>query len=52
VTTIALATIGADKVLELYYQNPRFGFSLIRLISGFVVGDPARAANGTSPAFE
>ena len=48
----ALATISADKVLELYYQNPRFGFFLIRLISGLVVGDGARAANGTSPAFE
>jgi CRP/FNR family cyclic AMP-dependent transcriptional regulator len=47
-----LATISADKVFELYYQNPRFGFFLIRLISGFVVGDLARAANGTSPALE
>ena len=47
-----LATISADKVLELYYQNPRFGFFLIRLISGLVVGDLARAANGTSPALE
>jgi CRP/FNR family transcriptional regulator, cyclic AMP receptor protein len=40
-----LATISADKVLELYYQNPRFGFFLIRLISGLVVGDRAPAAN-------
>jgi hypothetical protein len=23
-------------VLELYYQNPRFGFFLIRLVSGIV----------------
>jgi CRP/FNR family transcriptional regulator, cyclic AMP receptor protein len=40
-----LATISADKVYELYYQNPRFGFFLIRLISGLVAGDRAPAAN-------
>jgi CRP/FNR family transcriptional regulator, cyclic AMP receptor protein len=40
-----LATISADKVLELYYQNPRFGFFLIRLISGLVVADRPPAAN-------
>jgi CRP/FNR family transcriptional regulator, cyclic AMP receptor protein len=44
-----LATISADKVLELYYQNPRFGFFLIRLISGLVLEDPARAAGEGSP---
>jgi CRP-like cAMP-binding protein len=41
-----LAAISRDKVLELYYQNPKFGFFLIRLISGYVPGDrggdPAR----------
>ena len=31
-----LYTITRDKVLELYYQNPRFGFFLIRLIAGLV----------------
>jgi CRP/FNR family transcriptional regulator, cyclic AMP receptor protein len=31
------ATIGRDKVLELYYQNPEFGFFLIRLVSGLVL---------------
>ena len=40
-----LYAIAKDKVLELYYQNPRFGFFLIRLISGLVVGDRAPAAN-------
>jgi CRP/FNR family transcriptional regulator, cyclic AMP receptor protein len=40
-----LATISADKVLELYYENPRFGFFLIRLISGLVAGDRTPAAN-------
>lgn len=29
-------TISRDRVLELYYQNPRFGFFLIRLVSGLV----------------
>jgi hypothetical protein len=33
-----LATIGRDKVLELYYQNPKFGFFLIRLISTYAAG--------------
>lgn len=31
-----LATITGDKVLELYYQNPRFGLFLVRLISGYL----------------
>jgi CRP/FNR family cyclic AMP-dependent transcriptional regulator len=31
-----LHAITKDKVLELYYQNPRFGFFLIRLVSGLV----------------
>ena len=43
-----LHTITRDKVLELYYQNPRFGFFLIRLMAGIlerqeVGGAPARA---------
>jgi CRP/FNR family transcriptional regulator, cyclic AMP receptor protein len=28
--------ITKDKVLELYYQNPRFGFFLIRMVSALV----------------
>jgi hypothetical protein len=31
-----LATITDDKVLELYYQNPKFGLFLIRLVSGYL----------------
>jgi CRP/FNR family cyclic AMP-dependent transcriptional regulator len=31
-----LATITGDKVLELYYENPRFGLFLIRLVSGYI----------------
>ncbi len=34
-----LYTITKDKVLELYYQNPRFGFFLIRMVSALVQGD-------------
>lgn len=30
-------SISRDKVLELYYQNPKFGFFLIRMISGIVL---------------
>ena len=37
-----LATISRDKVLELYFQNPKFGLFLIRLISGYVPGDSGR----------
>jgi CRP/FNR family cyclic AMP-dependent transcriptional regulator len=32
-----LSAISRDKVLELYYQNPKFGFFLIRLVSGLVL---------------
>jgi CRP/FNR family cyclic AMP-dependent transcriptional regulator len=31
-----LYTITREKVLELYYQNPKFGFFLIRLVAGLV----------------
>lgn len=34
-----LATIARDRVLELYYENPRFGLFLIRLVSGYVRPD-------------
>jgi CRP/FNR family transcriptional regulator, cyclic AMP receptor protein len=39
-----LYAIAKDKVLELYYQNPRFGFFLIRLVSGIVEQDDQRAS--------
>jgi CRP/FNR family transcriptional regulator, cyclic AMP receptor protein len=38
-TECRLATIAGDKVLELYYQDPRFGFFLIRLVAGRLLGD-------------
>jgi len=34
-----LYAITKDKVLELYYQNPRFGFFLIRTVSALVQED-------------
>lgn len=37
-----LAVIGRDKVLELYYQDPKFGFFLIRLVAGRLLGDADR----------
>lgn len=40
-----LSAISREKVLELYYQNPKFGFFLIRLVSGLVLEDrPGGAA--------
>lgn len=32
-------SISKEKVLELYYQNPKFGFFLIRIISGIILED-------------
>jgi hypothetical protein len=37
-----LAAITGEKVLELYHQDPRFGFFLIRLVAG-LVSDSGRA---------
>jgi CRP/FNR family cyclic AMP-dependent transcriptional regulator len=41
-----LYTITKEKVLELYYQNPRFGLFLIRLVSGIVQQNQIGAAAG------
>jgi CRP/FNR family cyclic AMP-dependent transcriptional regulator len=41
-----LYAIAKDKVLELYYQNPQFGFFLIRLVSGIAQQNPS----GSRPA--
>jgi hypothetical protein len=41
-----LSTISREKTLELYYQNPRFGFFLIRLVSGLVLEDSRTAGGG------
>jgi CRP/FNR family cyclic AMP-dependent transcriptional regulator len=42
-----LSTITKEKALELYYQDPRFGMFLIRLISGYALDDASRGP--TSP---
>jgi CRP/FNR family transcriptional regulator, cyclic AMP receptor protein len=39
-----LAVIDRDKVLELYYQDPKFGFFLIRLVAGRLVSNGGRTA--------
>jgi hypothetical protein len=39
-----LSVISGEKVLELYYQNPKFGLFLIRLVSGLVIEDRPGAA--------
>jgi CRP/FNR family cyclic AMP-dependent transcriptional regulator len=43
-----LATITREKVLELYQQDPRFGYFLMRLVAGLVLEnrEPARATAG------
>jgi CRP-like cAMP-binding protein len=39
-----LAAIARDKVLELYYQDPKFGYFLIRLVAGLVFDNGQRRA--------
>jgi CRP/FNR family cyclic AMP-dependent transcriptional regulator len=41
-----LYAIAKDKVLELYYEDPRFGFFLIRLISAIVQPNQPLGASG------
>lgn len=36
-TEVELLSITADKVMQLYYQNPRFGFHVVRLITGRLI---------------
>jgi CRP/FNR family cyclic AMP-dependent transcriptional regulator len=44
------STISREKALELYYQNPRFGFFLIRLVSGLVLEERQLAAQAAPAA--
>jgi multidrug resistance efflux pump len=49
-TDAELLSITADKVMQLYYQNPRFGFHVIRLITGRLIenlrrGEPVWASD-------
>lgn len=41
-----LLTITKQKTLELYYQNPKFGMFLIRLVSDYARENAALAAGG------
>jgi hypothetical protein len=43
-----LSAISREKALELYYQNPKFGFFLIRLVSGLVLEDSRTPLEGRS----
>jgi hypothetical protein len=45
-----LSTISREKSLELYYQNPKFGLFLIRLVSGLVLEERQVAAQAAPPA--
>jgi CRP-like cAMP-binding protein/biotin carboxyl carrier protein len=36
-TDVELLSITADKVMQLYYQNPRFGFQVVRLITARLI---------------
>jgi hypothetical protein len=55
-TEVDLGVMAIDKVLELYHQNRRFGFYLIRLVSQRLLEDYASlrdrvvaARDGTVP---
>jgi CRP-like cAMP-binding protein len=43
-----LAVIDGARVLELYYQNPAFGFFLIRLVAGRLLGHDERTGDGAA----
>ncbi len=42
-----LYSISGDKVLELFYQNPQFGFFVTRLVSGTLLQQSTRLAPAT-----
>ena len=44
-----LATISKEKTLELYYQNPKFGMFLIRLVSDYARENLALAGTRREP---
>jgi len=44
-----LSTITKDKTLELYYQNPKFGMFLIRLVSEYARENVALAGGTSGP---
>ena len=38
-TSVVALMLTEDKVLQLYYQNPRFGFSLLQLVIRRLLAD-------------
>ena len=48
-TDVELLAITADKVLQLYYQNPRFGFHVVRLITARLIENLHRVEPATGP---
>jgi CRP-like cAMP-binding protein len=42
-TDVELLSITADRVMQLYYQNPRFGFHVVRLITGRLIENLRRS---------
>jgi CRP-like cAMP-binding protein len=38
-TDVVLLVLTEDKVLQLYYQNPRFGFFLVQLVIRRLLAD-------------
>jgi len=42
-TDVTLMAISREKVLELYYQNPKFGFYLVQLITERLIENAAKA---------
>lgn len=41
-TDCQFLTISSEKVMDLYFQNPRFGIYLLRLVTGRLIGEVDR----------
>jgi CRP/FNR family cyclic AMP-dependent transcriptional regulator len=50
-TSVVALMLTEDKVLQLYYQNPRFGFSLLQLVIRRLLADWSETSRsaGTAP---
>jgi CRP/FNR family cyclic AMP-dependent transcriptional regulator len=49
-TDVTLLAISREKVLELYYQNPKFGFYLVQLITERLIENAARTPTAQEAA--
>jgi CRP-like cAMP-binding protein len=45
-TDVVALVLTEDKVLQLYYQDPKFGFSLIQLVIRRLLGRSSRSGRG------